>query len=227
MVVKSTSLPRTSDEIAATELRDAIVRGDLGPGMKIRQEATAEELGISLIPVREALKTLAGEGVVTYIPQRGYFVAELPATALDEVYAARDLVERETERLALPNLTAGDLAAMHAHLRDQARAIEEEDALGMIATNRRFHFTIFDRAGNRWLERFVTQAWDTLDPYRVLSYRRMWLEDPDRHVPAEILAEHQRILNALERHNTARALQLLERHRTRSQEFLQVLIGGD
>jgi DNA-binding GntR family transcriptional regulator len=222
-----TSLPRTSEAIAATELRDAIVRGALAPGAKIRQEATATALGLSLIPLREALKTLASEGIVTYHPQRGYFVTDLPASAIAEIYVVRDLLEREAERMAMPKLTIDDLTAMGTHLQDQARAAEAEDPVEMIATNRRFHFVIFDRCPNAWLRRYVTQLWDTLDPYRVLSYRRMWLEDPERHVPAEMVSEHERILRALKRHNTERALSLLERHRGRSETFLRVLVSGD
>ena len=59
------------------ELRAAIVRGELEPGAKILQEPTAQRLGVSLIPLREALKTLAAEGILSYLPQRGYFVTEL------------------------------------------------------------------------------------------------------------------------------------------------------
>jgi DNA-binding GntR family transcriptional regulator len=226
MALARTALPRTAEAIASGELRDAIIRGDLTPGSRIRQEATAQELGVSLIPVREALKTLAGEGIVTYHPQRGYFVTELPATAIADMYVVRDLLEGQTEQLAIPHLTDLDLAAMRRHLRDQARAVETQDAVEMIATNRRFHFALFDRCGNAWLKRFVTQLWDTLDPYRVLSYRRMWLADPERHVPAEILAEHERILTALERRNPDQALRLLEQHRARSETFLRVLVNS-
>jgi DNA-binding GntR family transcriptional regulator len=226
MAIQRTALPRTAEAIAAAEIRDAIVRGDLPPGAKIRQEATAQELGISLIPLREALRTLASEGIVTYHPQRGYFVTELPADAIGEIYVVRDLLETQTEQIAVPHLADDDLRAMRTHLRDQARAVENRDAVGMIATNRRFHFVIFNRCENRWLTRFVIQLWDTLDPYRVLSYQRMWLEDPERHVPEEILNEHERILAALEKRNARQALRLLEQHRTRSETFLRVLIDS-
>jgi DNA-binding GntR family transcriptional regulator len=224
MALEQRTHPRTSEAIAAVELRDAILRGDLVPGAKIRQEATATQLGISLIPVREALKTLAAEGIVTYHPQRGYFVTELPATAVADIYVVRELIERQTEELAVARLTEQHLAEMSRHLRDQARAVDEQDAVEMIATNRRFHFVIFDRCENIWLSRFVAQLWDTLDPYRVLSYRRMWLHDPDRHVPAEILNEHERILNALKQNDGEQALALLQRHRERSETFLETLV---
>jgi DNA-binding GntR family transcriptional regulator len=225
MALERTSLPRTAEAIAAAELRDAIVRGDLAPGTKIRQEATAQQLGVSLIPVREALKALAGEGVVTYHPQRGYFVSELPADSVAEIYAVRDLLETEAERSAIPRLRPGDFERMRGHLGDQERAVALRDPVEMIATNRRYHFTIFNRSTNSWALRFITQLWDTLDPYRVLSYRRMWLADPQRHVPAEILAEHERILAALQRADPERALALLRQHRTRSETFLRVLVG--
>jgi DNA-binding GntR family transcriptional regulator len=224
VTLERTSLPRTSEGIAAAELRDAIVRGDLAPGAKIRQEATAHDLGISLIPLREALKTLASEGVVTYHPQRGYFVTELPAAAIADIYVVRDLLERKAEELAVPRVRSVDLEAMAAELRDQARAVEERDAVEMIATNRRFHFAIFERCENPWLLRYVTQLWDTLDPYRVLSYRRMWIEDPTGEAPGAILAEHDRILIAVGRRNTATALKLLERHRKRSETFISTLV---
>jgi DNA-binding GntR family transcriptional regulator len=224
VTLERTSLPRTSEGIAAAELRDAIVRGDLAPGAKIRQEATAHDLGISLIPLREALKTLASEGVVTYHPQRGYFVTELPAAAIADIYVVRDLLERKAEELAVPRVRSVDLEAMAAELRDQARAVEERDAVEMIATNRRFHFAIFERCENPWLLRYVTQLWDTLDPYRVLSYRRMWIEDPTGEAPGAILAEHDRILIAVGRRNTATASKLLERHRKRSETFISTLV---
>lgn len=224
MSLERTSLPRTSEAIAAAELRDAIVRGDLPPGAKIRQEATAKELGISLIPLREALKTLATEGIVTYHPQRGYYVTELPASAIADIYVVRNLLERRVEELAVPRVTSGDLEVMAAELRDQARAVEERDSVEMIATNRRFHFAIFERCENPWLLRYVTQLWDTLDPYRVLTNRRMWIDDPTGEAPGSILAEHDRILIAVGRRNIPTALKLLERHRKRSARFISTLV---
>ena len=162
---------------------------------------------------------------MTYHPQRGYFVTELPATAIADIYVVRELIESQTEELALPRLTEQNLADMDKTLPDQARAVDEQDAVEMIAANRRFHFVIFDRLENIWLRRFVAQLWDTLDRYRVLSYRRMWLDDSDRHVPGEILNEHERILNALfERDNGEQALTLLQRHRERSETLIETLV---
>jgi DNA-binding GntR family transcriptional regulator len=216
-------LPRTSEAIAAAELRSAIVRGDLAPGEKILQEATAQELGVSLIPLREALKTLAGEGIVTYQPQRGYFVTELPVERIRELYLARELVEAEVERLAVSRLDDAALESMRAQVTVQKRAVAERDAVEMITANRTFHFTIFESCGNSLLVRFVAQLWDALDPYRVLSYRRMWIQPDEALLPDEILAEHHRILDALQSGDPDSALFLLHEHRGRSEAFLAAL----
>jgi DNA-binding GntR family transcriptional regulator len=218
-----TGLPRTAEAIAAGELRAAIVRGDLAPGTKIRQEATAQQLGMSLIPVREALKTLAGEGALTYLPQRGYFVPELPGGAIAQMYEARGVLEAATERAALPNLREDDIASMREHLHAQRRAAEDRDAVAMIAANRGFHFAVFDRCENPWLVRFTAQLWDAVDPYRVLSYRRMWLDADEQLIPQEILVEHERILDALAAGEGGLALSLLAAHRGRSRTFLDAL----
>ncbi len=223
MTVASRQLPRTAEGIAVAELRAAIVRGDLAPGEKILQEATAEELGMSLIPLREALKTLASEGIVTYQPQRGYFVMELPLERIRELYDARDLLEAEVERLAVPRFDGDALKVMQAQVRIQQRAVAERDAVEMIAANRTFHFTMFELCGNAWLVRFVAQLWDALDPYRVLSYRRMWLQPADELLPTEILADHDRILGALESSDGEGALTLMSEHRERSEAFLAAL----
>jgi DNA-binding GntR family transcriptional regulator len=223
MPLDPTRLPRTAEAIAATELRAAIIRGDLAPGAKIRQEATAAELGVSLIPLREALNRLAGEGIVTYLPQRGYFVAELPGSAISAVYEARAVVESATEVLGVPRLTADDLRALRGHLLNQRRAVTERDAVALVASNRRFHFVIFDRAENPWLVRFVAQLWDALEPYRVISYRSMWQASGAEPAPTEIVAEHREIVAALESRETSDALRLLELHRRRSEALLLAL----
>jgi DNA-binding GntR family transcriptional regulator len=222
--LRETTRPRTAEAIAAADLRDAIVRGDLVPGSKIRQDATARELGVSVIPVREALKTLAGEGLLDYRPQKGYFVAQLHAETIRDVYEARELVEARAERLAVKNVGPQDLQAMRTHLDRQVRAADEHDAVEMIAANRRFHFVLLKRCENPWILRFVTQLWDSTDPYRVLSYRRMWIEDDAAHVPAEILGEHEAILSALTAGTHRDALSLLKAHRDRSEVFLELLV---
>ena len=198
--------------MALAELRDAIVRGDLAPGAPIRQSVTAEQLGLSIIPVREALKTLAGEGMVTYAPQRGYTVTELGPHSVDGIFRVRELLEGEAERNAAEHLRPEDVAAMRAALTEQRAAVDATDVSLVISANRRLHFALFDRCDNEWLLRFVTQLWEALEPHRALSYRRAAAAGDAERAQA-ILAEHEEIVAAFETGETDLALRRLAEHR--------------
>ncbi|MFE1963143.1 GntR family transcriptional regulator [Streptomyces sp. NPDC059479] len=212
MALKRTSLPRTAEAMALVELRDAIVRGDLAPGAPIRQSAAAEELGLSVIPVREALKTLAGEGIVSYVPQRGYTVTELSPQSVDGIFRIRELLEDEAEKNAAARMRPEDIAAMRGALDAQRTAVTAVDVQGVIAGNRSFHFALLDRCDNEWLLRFVRQLWEALEPHRALSYRRGAAAGDFARTEA-ILAEHDAIVSAFENGDLPGALRLLAEHR--------------
>src|SRR6186713_370775 len=102
----------TASERAGDALRTAILEGELVPGQRVSQEAWAARAGVSLIPVREALRVLAGEGLVTYRPRRGYVVTELDVADLEEVYRLRRTLEAEALRLGVPRASDDDVAAL-------------------------------------------------------------------------------------------------------------------
>ena len=91
--------PPTAQEAVLVELRGRILRGDLAPGSPLRQEDLAASLGVSRVPVREALRMLESEGHVTYTPHRGYRVPELDLDELDEIYHLRALIEDDLAAL--------------------------------------------------------------------------------------------------------------------------------
>jgi DNA-binding GntR family transcriptional regulator len=212
MPLKPSARPRTAEETAAAELREAIVRGDLPPGAAIRQDATARELGVSVIPVREALKTLASEGLIVYRPQRGYTVAQLHPESLGGIYRVRELLEGEAERTAVGRVTGRTLEHMLSALRAHAEAARSGDVVEMIAANGEFHFALFDLCDNPLLLRYVRQTWDTLDPHRALAFRRSSASGWAQH-GEEMRAEHQAIVDALASGAVERAAQLLRAHR--------------
>ncbi|WP_215909163.1 GntR family transcriptional regulator [Streptacidiphilus fuscans] len=225
MALNRTSVPRTAEAVALAELRDAIVRGDLAPGAPIRQSAAAEELGLSVIPVREALKTLAGEGIVTYVPQRGYTVTELSPDGVDDIFRLRELLEGEAEQDAAARLRPEDVTAMRAALSEQRAAVTAADVAGVIAANRRFHFALLDRCDNAWLSRFVRQLWEALEPHRALSYRRAAAAGDTGRADA-ILAEHEAIVAAFEQDDAPAALRLLAEHRRDGRTDFHRLLDG-
>jgi DNA-binding GntR family transcriptional regulator len=211
--------------VALAELRDAIVRGDLAPGAPIRQSAAAEELGLSVIPVREALKTLAGEGIVTYVPQRGYTVTELSPQSVDAIFRIRELLEAEAEANAAALMRPEDIAAMRAALEAQRAAVARVDVQGVITYNRNFHFALLDRCHNAWMLRFVRQLWEALEPHRALSYRRGAASGDLARIEA-ILTEHDDIVTAFEDGDQALALRLLAEHRTQGRSDFHRLLSS-
>lgn len=106
------SRPGSTAVGAAAALRDRIATGELPPGTWLREAALAEELGLSRTPVREALRTLAAEGLVELVHHRGARVLSWSADDIDETYRLRALLEGEAAGLAARRATPGDVAAM-------------------------------------------------------------------------------------------------------------------
>jgi len=136
--------PPTAQEAALVEVRSRILRGDIAPGTPMRQEDLAASLGVSRVPVREALRMLESEGHVTYIPHRGYRVTELDLDDLEEIYHLRALIEDDLARRALARRDIGhvdSVRAAHARL-VTAEASGPTDATALAAANRAFHWAI-------------------------------------------------------------------------------------
>ena len=198
--------PPTAQEFVLGELRRGIVNGALRPGEQIRQDALAERLGTSRVPLREALKILEGEGQVTYHPHRGYFVAELSTADLVEVYRIRELLEDEAVAKSVPLLSEEDhgelVSAMHAI----ESAATREDIPGMTQANRDFHFLLIERAGMPRLARLIRHLWDATDAYRSVYFA----EAPNRE---QVEHEHRAIVAAVVARDVPRTIALLHEHR--------------
>lgn len=212
--------PPTAQEAVLVELRRAIVEGELAPGTQIVQEALAERLGLSRVPIREALKILEGEGQVSYAPHRGYFVTELNLDELLEVYRIRQLLETEAVRQAVPVLGDDDINRMLEAVEEMVRASELDDLVAMTAANRRFHFALIEPAQMPRLTRMVRQLWDSTDPYRSLYYT----EEVNRKT---VDREHRDIVAAARERDTEQVVLLLDEHRDHAITRLRQVLGAD
>jgi DNA-binding GntR family transcriptional regulator len=212
--------PPTAQEAVLAELRQAIASGRLRPGEQVRQDALAERFGVSRVPLREALKILEGEGAVTYVPHRGYFVAELSLADLEEVYRIRELLEEEAVRAAVSLLTAADVE----HIAALVDACECAGAAGdvdeMTEANRQLHFALYELSGRPRLVRLVRILWDATDVYRALYYA----EAANRR---RVDAEHRAVLDALRRHDADAAVGLLAEHRDHAVEHIRDVLAAD
>lgn len=202
--------PPTTQEATAAELRRLILAGELAPGEPLRQEALADRLGVSRVPIREALKSLAAEGLVTYAAHRGYTVTEVSAADLAEVYHLRDLLESEAIVLAISRLGDDQCAALADTLSAAADAVDRAIDPGELReTNRRLHFLLFEAAERPRLIRLLDGLWDVSDVYRALYFA-----DP-ANLP-HIHDEHAALIDAVRRADSAAAVRISRAHRERS-----------
>jgi DNA-binding GntR family transcriptional regulator len=209
--------PLSTQEAVLAELRGRIGSGILRPGDKVLVEQLSAELGVSRVPIREALKILEGEGQIVSEPHRGSFVAELSLADLRELYRMRELLEADAIRRAVPRLDHEIFERISAVLDETDAASERGDLTAYAAANRRFHLDIFATSGGTLLVRTIQQLWGASDAYRALFAN---LEE-HRHAAAE---DHRNILAALAARDAEATIAAQDIHRNRALETLSALL---
>jgi DNA-binding GntR family transcriptional regulator len=161
--------PQLADEVA-THLRGLIMSGRLRPGERVRLEEVAEQLGVSITPVREALLTLRGEDMVELEPRKGYVVAPLSKQDIVDVFTVQGDIAGELAARAAVRLTAEHLAELSTVDRKLARTRKPED---LEPLEFEFHRTINRLAGARKLS-WLLHAATRYTPGRLLSSDPGW-----------------------------------------------------
>jgi DNA-binding GntR family transcriptional regulator len=212
--------PGTTAQHALEQLRHAIVAGELRPGQRVLQEEIADGLGVSIAPVREALRVLEQEGQVTYLPRRGYFVTELRIEDLEEIYALRQLLEERAARRALPTLDEDALARIAVFARKCVDAAEAGDVAAELAANRSFHFAVLEAPEQPHTMRVIRLLWDSTEAYRALYYN-----SPEERRQA--VEAHERIVEAIRRRDADGLVSELDAHRQRALVVLEGILAPD
>ncbi|WP_232668293.1 GntR family transcriptional regulator [Pseudonocardia sp. TRM90224] len=210
--------PPTVQEFVLIELRKALGTGELKPGQPIRQEVIAERLGVSRLPLREALKILEGEGRVIHQPHRGYHVPELSAAELHDIFWIRGILETQAARLAAERLTDADIEQIVVARSVAATASTQGDAQAMTTANREFHFAVFDGCRVDRLVNIIRNLWNATDAYR-------WVYYESKGNRERVAQEHREIVDALQRRDADRLVSALDAHRTHAVESLSAFIG--
>ncbi|WP_320507420.1 GntR family transcriptional regulator [Dongia soli] len=193
---------RTMAEQVADLLRQRILLGVLPAGTPIRQEHLATELGISRIPLREALKQLEAEGFVTIASHKGATVAPLSVAEIEELFQLRLHLETWILSLALPRLTEGDFATLDQLIAEQ-RAPDSLPRWGEL--NWRFHEVMYRPADRPLTLKMLKRIHDNIDRY-------LRLEVSLSAGRARAFREHEDLLAHCRKGDVAEALDLLERH---------------
>jgi DNA-binding GntR family transcriptional regulator len=190
--------------LAYEQLRALILAGDLKPGSRLAQAELAERLGTSRTPVREALRRLAGEGLVEFRANRGFWTADLGLDAVLRRLEVRLILEPGIATLAAERWADGDLAALGAAIEREANAASPEDAHD---ASRDFHVSLARATANNELQRTLESLW-IVEVGRRLMARRAAVHD----WRTGDVAEHRHILEAVEGRRSDEAAELMARH---------------
>lgn len=179
---------KTKQDQVADILRERVISGIYARGTKLKQSEIADELGVSITPVREALHILEAEGYITGRSHRGLVVPHFVPAATQEILELRIMLERELTAHAVPNITPAILAELKSFQKVVTESSKGRDRLATRTANFRFHFRIYELADRPQTLNFVRVLWAKYPfIYQELGGRRM------RHID-----EHDRFLKRVE-----------------------------
>jgi DNA-binding GntR family transcriptional regulator len=200
-------IPRLSLPSAVAEkLREQIIRGEIPEGAQLRQDAIATQYQVSRIPVREALRQLAAEGLIAIVPNRGAIVPALSPNDIGELFSIRALLEPEVLKLSIPHLTDEDFSAADAVLRKYVSELRRQDhvsAWGRL--NWQFHSILYSRANQPRFMAIIRNVNNSGERYTRLQ---LYLT----HGVQRANEEHHRILELSRKRDVASACELLREH---------------
>jgi DNA-binding GntR family transcriptional regulator len=193
---------RTATEYVEATLKAAILSGKLAGGTPLRQEELAEVFGVSRMPVREALRQLEAQALLDFVPHKGAVVTEISAEDAADSFAIRRAIEPAALRLSIPELDEDDFARAAGLIADMD---SEGDPGRMGELNRRFHMSLYARAGRPKLLALVEQQLAAADRY----VRFVLAAKGREHISQET---HRGMLEAAAARDIESALAILDEH---------------
>jgi len=196
------------------EIRGMVLSGELLPGQKVHQGEIAEVLGVSRIPVREALATLQAEGVLVHKPNTGFTVARFSSEDLSEIYLMRRLLE--TEILKTADLGAVDLDEMKRCHKAMIATSASADAYQDL--NYRFHFALFNASPLELVRQELSRLW-----YMSGFYRSLYLFEAESS--AHLEEEHAHIIEAVKAGDRKAIIRESDQHRNWTERAVVQRLG--
>jgi len=195
--------PRALYEEVAELVRQRIFRRELEPGSWIDEVKLAHEYGISRTPLREALKVLAAEGLVTMKVRRGAYVTEVSERDLAEVYHLLALLESDAAAVVAERATEAERKELQKLHRELEAALADRERF--FALNERFHLRLLELANNRWRNQMVSDLRKVMKLHRRNSLLKSGRIE-------ESLAEHRAVMEAIEQRDPEAARVGMQRH---------------
>lgn len=193
------------------KLRRDILEGRLKVGERIKQEEIAERINVSRMPVREALKRLEKDGLVTTLPKKGTWVSEFKMENIIEVYVIRKYLEKLAVELSVQNFTPEEISKLIATNREFEKAVSVDNSVGMIKYNEEFHFSLYQLCGFSYLIKFIRELWNEFPRYTYTIIPKQGHRS---------VQEHWDIIDAVSRGSVERAGELMCNHIEEGQQSL-------
>jgi DNA-binding GntR family transcriptional regulator len=204
---------RNKHEQAYSIIRERIFNGTYVPGYRLVIDALARELGISPVPIREAIRRLEAEGWVEYRANAGAQVAAVDASKYEEEMSVLALLEGYATALALLHLSTDDVKHLRELNASMYKALQSADIPAFSRLNKIFHFFIYDHCHNNYLIELLHETWDRLEVrgHTDFNYipQRSWIS----------VEEHIQLLDMIERHASQDEIeQMIREHKLRTYE---------
>lgn len=192
-------------DVVFNTLRHAILKGELEPGERLMEIALAQKLGVSRTPIREAIRKLELEGLVVMVPRKGAEVADITEKDLRDVLEVRTALEELSIELAMKNMSDDDYEQLIKANETFAKDSEGDDLIKIAESDVAFHEIIYMATGNKRLIQIINNLREQM--YR---YRLEYIKDKSSH--ARLVEEHDRIIEAMRRNDTAAAKAAIKLH---------------
>jgi DNA-binding GntR family transcriptional regulator len=210
---------RSVQQEVVTLIRMAIISGKLKLGQHLTEASLSEQMAVSRIPIREALRQLEQEGLVKRYNNRGCFVTDFSESDVREVISLRSLLECMSIEWAAPRMTAADFAALREMIAEQRQAAKDRDFANLARLDMRFHEFICEKAQHSRL----LKEWHSLHAQCQMLLNRRF-EILSEYTPETVAKDHTDILDALERQDIAAATLLTKEISARVElECIQIL----
>ena len=198
-------------DVVFNTLRQAIITGEFAPGERLMEISLANWLGVSRTPGRESIRKLELEGLVIMIPRKGAQVAKITEKNLRDVIEIRSALEEFAASLACERIEEKEETELKERHAQFIAAVESEDIFNIVEKDEQFHDAIFRAAKNDRLIMLINNLREQF--YR---YRMEYVKDIGQR--STLIAEHERLMNAIFNHDSAAAKKLMNEHLQNQQD---------
>lgn len=197
-------------DVVFKTLRKAILLGELEPGERLREVELASRMGVSRTPIREAIRMLELEGLVTMIPRCGALVSQITMQGLKDVLEVRTALEELAIRLACDRITEEQLDRLREAMREFEKSTGSKKEVRIAEADVRFHDIIIEASKNEKLMQMISNLSEQF--YR---YRYEYVKDAKRH--GALIEEHRNMFECIQRNDKDRAAEIMRLHIARQE----------